>query len=79
MCGNTCRSSAAVLYADGHLIFRYDRGNVVLVEASPQEFRIKASFKAITSDGPAWSYPVIHDKKLYLRHSNVLACYDLRS
>jgi len=70
--------SAAVLYADGHLIFRYDRGNVVLVEASPQEFRVKASFKPITSDGPAWSYPVIHDKKLYLRHSNVLACYDLR-
>ena len=70
--------SAAVLYADGHLIFRYDRGDVALVEATPQEFRVKASFKPITSDGPAWAYPVIHDKRLYLRHGNVLACYDLR-
>jgi outer membrane protein assembly factor BamB len=71
--------SAAVLYADGHLIFRYDRGDVALVEATPQEFRVKASFKPVTADGPAWAYPVIHDGKLYLRHSNVLACYDLRS
>lgn len=70
--------SAAVLYADGNLIFRYDRGNVALVEATPQEFRLKASFKAITADGPAWAHPVIHDKRLYLRHGNVLACYDLR-
>ena len=70
--------SAAVLYADGHLIFRYDRGDVALVEATPQEFRLKASFKPITSDGPAWAHPVIHDKRLYLRHGNVLACYDLR-
>jgi outer membrane protein assembly factor BamB len=70
--------SAAVLYADRHLIFRYDRGDVALVEATPQEFRVKASFKPITSDGPAWAHPVIHDRRLYLRHSNVLACYDLR-
>jgi outer membrane protein assembly factor BamB len=70
--------SAAVLYADGHLIFRYDRGDVALIEATPQEFRVKASFKPITADGPAWAHPVIHDKRLYLRHGNVLACYDLR-
>jgi len=70
--------SAAVLYADGQLIFRYDRGDVALVEATPQEFRLKASFKPITADGPAWAHPVIHDKRLYLRHGSVLACYDLR-
>ena len=31
------RGSAAVLYADGHVIFRYDRGEVLLIEASPEE------------------------------------------
>lgn len=71
------RGSAAVLYADGHLIFRYDRGDVCWIEARPQEFRLQGQFKAVTSDGPAWAYPVVHDKRLYLRHSNVLACYDL--
>ncbi len=70
--------SAAVLYVDGSLIFRYDRGDVAMVEATPQEFRLKASFKPIVSDGPAWAHPVVHDRMLYLRHGTVLACYDLR-
>jgi outer membrane protein assembly factor BamB len=71
--------SAAVLYADGNLIFRYDRGEVVLVEATPEEFRIKGRFKAQRGTGPAWAHPVIHNGRLYLRHSDVLACYDLRA
>jgi len=71
--------SAAVLYADGNLIFRYDRGEVLLVEATPDEFRIKGRFKPIRGSGPAWPYPVIHNGRLYLRHSDVLACYDLRA
>jgi len=71
--------SAAVLYADGNLIFRYDRGEVLLVEAAAEQFRIKGRFKAIRGSGPAWPHPVIHDGRLYLRHSDVLACYDLRA
>ena len=71
------RGSAAVVYADGHLIFRYDRGDVFLIEAAPQEFRVKGYFKPLTGDGPAWAYPVVHGKRLYLRHSDLLACYDL--
>jgi outer membrane protein assembly factor BamB len=69
--------SAGVLYVDGHLLFRYDRGPIYLLEANPSELRIKASFKPLTADGPAWAHPVIHDKKLYLRHNDLLACYDL--
>jgi outer membrane protein assembly factor BamB len=71
--------SAGVLYADGHLVFRYDRGDVVLIEATPKEYRIKGQFTAITNEGPAWAHPVIHQGKLYLRHADVLACYDLRA
>ena len=72
------RGSASVVYADGHIIFRYDRGQVVLVEATPDEFRIKGMFTPLTSEGPAWAHPVICDGKLYLRHDDILACYDLR-
>ena len=49
--------SAAVLYADGHLIFRYDRGLVALVEATPDAYRLKAKFTPPTADGPAWRIP----------------------
>lgn len=71
--------SAAVLYADGHLIFRYDRGPVFLVEANPAAFKIKGRLEAATGQGPAWPHPVVHEGKLYLRHGNLLACYDLRA
>ncbi len=71
--------SAAVLYADGHFIFRYDRGPVALIEATPDEYRLKSVFTPVQGSGPAWAHPVIHEGKLYLRHEALLACYDLRA
>ncbi|MFZ5832287.1 MAG: PQQ-binding-like beta-propeller repeat protein, partial [Planctomycetota bacterium] len=73
------RGSAAVLYADGNLIFRYDRGEVLLIEATPEEMRIKGRFTPPQGDGPAWSHPVIHQGRLYLRHGDLLLCYDVRA
>jgi prepilin-type processing-associated H-X9-DG protein len=73
------RGSAGVLYADGHVIFRYDRGDVVLIEASPEAMKVKGRFQAPDEEGPAWAHPVIHQGKLYLRHADSLFCYDLRS
>lgn len=70
--------SAAVLFADGHLLFRYDRGPVALIEPTPAGYRRKAQFSPPTGDGPAWPHPVIHRGKLYLRHADLLTCYDLR-
>ncbi len=72
------RGSAAVLYADGHLWFRYDRGMIALIEATHEAFRLKGSFQPVTGTGPAWAHPVIHDGRLYLRHGDLLACYDVR-
>jgi outer membrane protein assembly factor BamB len=71
--------SAAVLYADGNLIFRYDKGPVVLLAATPKGLHIRGKFQPPVVDGPAWQYPVIHDGKLYLRAHNVLMCYDVRA
>jgi len=72
------KGSAAVLYADGHLLFRYDSGPVFLVEATPEAFKVKGRLDPPTGKGPAWPHPVIHDGKLYLRHNNLLMCYELR-
>lgn len=73
------KRSAAVLYADGNLIFRYEKGLVALIEATPDEFRVKGTFKAAVVDGPAWPYPVIHNGKLYLRAHDALMCYDVKA
>lgn len=72
------RGSAAVLYADGHLWFRYDRGLIALIEATPDAFHLKGTFQPLTGTGPAWAHPVILNGKLYLRHGDLLACYDVR-
>jgi outer membrane protein assembly factor BamB len=69
--------SAALLYADGHLYFRYEKGLVALVEATPERLNVKSTFK-ISGKGPSWPHPVILDGKLYLRYDDVLYCYDVR-
>src|SRR5258708_5543671 len=53
--------SAAVGYADGNLYFRYQNGVMKLIEASPEGFKEKGSFKIPGVQGPSWSHPVIHD------------------
>lgn len=69
--------SAAVIMVDGHLIFRYQNGLVALVEANPQLYKEKGSFKPIIQQGESWSHPVVLDGKLYLREQNSIMCYDL--
>ncbi|MHB8898231.1 MAG: PQQ-binding-like beta-propeller repeat protein [Thermoguttaceae bacterium] len=74
------KGSAAVLYADGNLVFRYEKdGLVALIEANPDAYRLKGTFKTPFGKGPAWAHPVIHDGKLYLRDKDYLMCYDHRA
>jgi hypothetical protein len=73
------RGSAAYLYVDGHFIVRYDSGPVTLVKATPEGHKIISTFMPEKSRGPAWPHPVVHDGKLYLRHADILLCYDLRA
>jgi outer membrane protein assembly factor BamB len=72
------RGSASMLYADGNVIFRYDRGEVFLVEASSEEFRVKGRLEPPRGEGPAWAHPVIHNGRLYLRHGDIISCFDVR-
>lgn len=69
--------SAAVAYADGHLYFRYESGHVALIEATPQEYRLKGEFKPDEHHGPNWPHPVIAGGKLYLRDRHTLRCYSI--
>lgn len=74
--------SAAVLYADGHLVFRYQKGEVAWIEATPEGYKLQGLFKEPRvrgMRGPAWAHPVILDGKLYLRHADVLLCYDVKA
>ena len=69
--------SAAILYADGHLYFRYEDGTMALIEATPDEYRLKGHFKVASIRGKSWPHPVISGGRLYLRDQEVLMCYDV--
>jgi outer membrane protein assembly factor BamB len=74
------RQSAAIAYADGHLIFRYQSGEVALIEATPSDYRLKGSFKpAYIGSDPCWAQPVVIGGRMYLRDQDKLMCYDVRA
>ncbi len=70
--------SAAVVYADGNIIFRYQNGTVALVEATTEDYKLKGSFKPEFQQKESWAHPVIAGGKLYLREQDKLMCYELK-
>ena len=72
-----CKGSISA--ADG-LLFCYEerRGNLALVEPTPDEFKIISSFQITKGTGPHWTQPVIHNGVLYIRHGDVLMAYDIK-
>ena len=70
--------SAAVLYADGHLYFRYENGEMALIRAAPEKYELKSHFKLASVKGRSWPHPVIVDGKLYIRDQDSLLCYDVK-
>ena len=71
------KGSAAVLYIDGHLIFRYQDGTVALIEATPTAYHLKGSFTPDFQAGNSWAHPVVVQGRLYLREQDKLMCYQV--
>ncbi|QGJ70761.1 Outer membrane biogenesis protein BamB [Planctomycetales bacterium 10988] len=72
------KKSAAVVAADGNLIFRYQDGVVALIEATPDEYRLKGTFQIPNVSDPSWPHPVVVEGKLFLREQDHLYVYDLK-
>jgi len=75
---NEGQGSAAVAYADGMLVFRYQDGRVYLIEATPEGYRERGSFVIPEVAQFSWPHPAIADGRLYLREQDNLWVYDLR-
>ena len=71
------KGSAAVVYADGHLYFRYENGVIALIEAQPENYVLKGQFRIASPRGKSWPHPVIAGGRLYLRDQDALLCYDV--
>lgn len=72
------KNKGSIITAD-NMLYCYDEkyGNIALVEAKPEEFKIISSFEVPYGKGPHWSHLVIHGGILYVRHGNALMAYDI--
>jgi outer membrane protein assembly factor BamB len=72
---------ASVFFADGRLYLHGEKGEVALVEATPEAYREKGRFtppgQPDRGDAEAWAYPVVANGRLYVRDLGVLWCYDV--
>lgn len=70
----------SIMYADGHLYVRSERGPIALVEATPDGYKEKGRFEQPErSRKRAWPYPVVAGGKLYIRDWDKLFCYDIEA
>lgn len=69
--------SAAVVYADGQLYFRYQNGLMALIGATKDGYQLNGTFKIPQVSGPSWSHPVVVGGRLYLREQDNLFVYEV--
>ncbi|MGI9456213.1 MAG: YdjY domain-containing protein [Aeoliella sp.] len=76
----------AIGYADGMLYCISEKeGEVVLIEATPEEWREQGRFtlspqtEQRSPRGRIWVHPVIVNGKLYLRDQELLFCFDVKA
>ena len=72
------KGSAGVVYADGHLYFRYEDNIVALIEATPAGYKLKSKFQIPGDLDTGFPHPVIAHGRLYIRVKDAVLCYDLR-
>ena len=64
-----------LLLADGHLVVLTERGDVVLVRATPDGHDELARFAAIR--GKTWNTPTIADGRLFVRNATEMAAFNI--
>jgi hypothetical protein len=69
-----------VLYADQRLYWLSQEGEMTLVKPGAESFEIVSRFRLVPKRvNDAWTHPVIHDGRLYLRYHDQLKCFDVRA
>ena len=77
---NQRASKGSITYVDGVLILRSESGDgtIAMIEATPTGYKELGKFdQPDRSSLNSWTYPVIVDKKMYIRDQGLLLVYDL--
>ncbi len=72
-------NKGSIIYADGKLyVYEEKKGNVGLVEPTPENFKLISSFQIQDGNGPHWAHPSIYNGYLIIRHGEFLFVYDIK-
>jgi outer membrane protein assembly factor BamB len=72
-------TTGAAIYADGRLYCLDEQGKVGLLKPGADGLEIAGSFRLLTERvRDAWTHPVLHEGRLYLRYHDTLFCYDVK-
>lgn len=75
--GRDIKQKGCLICADGHLIVLTQDGKLLLVEATPSEYRKKSEFQLFDSE-ECWALPALSEGRLYVRSNSGIVCLDLR-
>ncbi|MCF8362084.1 MAG: PQQ-binding-like beta-propeller repeat protein [Prolixibacteraceae bacterium] len=67
-----------VIAADGKLFLYGDRGDLAMIKATPEAFKLLGQTRVEYGTAQHWSHPVINDGVLYLRHGDALVAYKIK-
>lgn len=70
-------SGGAMIHAEGRFYCYGTDGILALVEADDTGCRVISSFEVPLGTDQHWAHPVIHDRRLYVRHGNAVMCFDI--
>ena len=65
----------SLILVNDKLLVLSDQGKLVLVQATPDEYKETGLFQAI--EGKSWTAPSFSGGKIYVRNLTEMACYDL--
>jgi len=72
-------TTGSAIYADGRLYCLDERGMAGLLKPGPDGLEIAGRFALVAEKvRDAWTHPVLHDGRLYLRYHDTLWCYDVK-
>ena len=68
----------AIIASDGMLYIYSDRGEMALVNATPEKLDIAGRFEITLGTDQHWAHPIIYNGVLYVRRGNTLMAYGIR-
>ncbi|HUT45903.1 MAG TPA: PQQ-binding-like beta-propeller repeat protein, partial [Sedimentisphaerales bacterium] len=72
-------TTGSAIYADGRLYCLDEKGSAGLLKPGPDGLQIAGRFALVAKKvRDAWTHPVLHEGRLYLRYHDTLFCYDVK-